>query len=167
MRVLVVVGAALSLAGCSMSSIAASVQSQPPAGSCHARGHGAWSLPDPHCTPGATNPNVTQANIKQTICKAGWTKTVRPPTSVTGPEKLASMRAYGYTGSPRAFEYDHLVSLEIGGATNSAANLWPEPGASPNVKDRVESRLHRKICSGKISLAKSQHEIATNWTTAQ
>jgi hypothetical protein len=39
--------------------------------------------PDPELTPGATNSNVTQANIQETICKSGWTDTIRPPTSFT------------------------------------------------------------------------------------
>jgi len=29
--------------------------------------------------PGAANPKVTQANIKKTVCRANWTKTIRPP----------------------------------------------------------------------------------------
>ncbi len=71
------------------------VQPQPPRDSCHARGSGLYSLPDPHCTPGALNPSVTQADIGSTICHSGWTSTVRPPESVTEPEKLASIAAYG------------------------------------------------------------------------
>ena len=139
------------------------MQSPPPA-HCHTRGSGLYALPDPHCTPGATNPNVTQANIHQTICVLGWTKTVRPPASVTGPEKRASMAEYGDTGPPHAYEYDHLVSLELGGAPNDSANLWPEPGPSPNPKDAIENALHRAVCDGRMSLAAAQHAIATDWT---
>src|SRR5207245_8394958 len=39
------------------------VQIQPPAGSCHARGTGVYSLPDRRCTPGALNPAVSQSTI--------------------------------------------------------------------------------------------------------
>ena len=67
------------------------VQPQPAPGSCHAIGAGLYSRPDPRCTPGALNPAVTQANIRQTICQDGWTDTIRPPESVTEPEKAASM----------------------------------------------------------------------------
>ena len=141
------------------------VQRQPSPGSCHARGHGPYSLPDPHCTPGAVNPDVTQATIGHTICMPGWTKTVRPPESVTAREKRGSMAAYGLTGSPRDYEYDHLVSLELGGAVNDARNLWPEPGGSPNPKDAVEDRLHRMVCDGQMRLARAQHIIATEWAT--
>src|SRR5947209_3170748 len=49
------------------------VQPQPAPGSCHARGSGVYSLPDPHCTPGAISPAVTEANIQSTICRSGYT----------------------------------------------------------------------------------------------
>src|SRR5579884_2059421 len=55
------------------------VQPQPPPGSCHAQGSGLFSLPDPRCTPGAISPAVTQATIGTTICREGYTETVRPP----------------------------------------------------------------------------------------
>ena len=76
------------------------LQPQPAAGWCHAKGSGRYSEPDPKCTPGALNPAVTRATIDQTICVSGWTGTVRPSTSVTEPEKLASMVAYGAGGLP-------------------------------------------------------------------
>jgi hypothetical protein len=140
------------------------VQPQPAAGSCHASGHGELVRPDPHCTPGALNPAVTQATIDRTICVPGYTETIRPSESITEPEKLASMAAYGYSGRPPSdFEYDHLVSLELGGAVNDPRNLWPEPGASPNPKDSVEDALHRMVCDGQMLLAQAQHIIATDW----
>jgi hypothetical protein len=154
---------ALTLAGCAMTSSAATDSTQPATGSCHARGHGAFTLPDRHCTPGVADTAVTQANIDVTICRSGYTKKVRPPASVTGPEKLASMKAYGDTGSPRRYEYDHLISLELGGAPNDSHNLWPEPGASPNKKDRLENRLHRMVCDGSITLGAARREIAGDW----
>lgn len=103
------------------------VQAQPPAGSCHARGSGLFVLPDPHCTPGALDLAVTQADIGRTICSDGWTATVRPPEAITEPEKQASMASYGLGGYLGGYEYDHLVPLELGGAPNSPRNLWPEP----------------------------------------
>jgi len=139
------------------------VQRQPPPGSCHARGHGRYASGDPHCTPGAINPAVTQATIGRTICVSGWTSRVRPPERITEPEKLASMRSYGDTDSPHHYEYDHLVSLELGGALNDARNLWPEPDASPNPKDSVERELHTLVCDGQMRLVRAQHIIATGW----
>lgn len=141
------------------------IQRQPPAGSCHARGHGLASLPDPRCTPGALNPAVRPATIGRTICRSGWTETVRPRESVTEPEKFASMRAYGDGTGASAYEYDHLVPLELGGATNDRRNLWPEPGASPNRKDQVEDYLNRQVCDRRMPLARAQRLIATDWVT--
>jgi hypothetical protein len=134
-------------------------------GSCHAR---PGPLPDASCTPGVTNPQVTQGNIKSTICKSGWTSTVRPPVSVTDKLKRSGIAAYGYTDtSMKAYEEDHLISLELGGSPDDPKNLWPEPGASPNPKDKVENALNSAVCSGRVKLADAQHAIATDWTTAE
>jgi hypothetical protein len=106
---------------------------------------------------------VTQATIGKTICRSGWTKTVRPPVRITDREKLASMAAYGDQGSTSAYEYDHFVPLELGGAVNDARNLWPEPGASPNPKDTIEGELRRQVCDDQMSLAQAHRAIAGNW----
>jgi hypothetical protein len=106
---------------------------------------------------------VTQASIDRTICSRGWTSTVRPPESVTEREKAASMAAYGDHRSLSFYEYDHFIPLELGGATNDARNLWPEPGATPNPKDAVEDRLNREVCEGKVTLGHAQHAIAADW----
>jgi hypothetical protein len=149
------------------------VQRQPAAGACRARGAGLYATPDRRCTPGTVNPAVTQATIGSTICRRGWTSTVRPPVAVTEPEKLASMRAYGDGGSPSAYEYDHVVPLELGGAVNDHRNLWPEPdfpGVSRsfylNPKDKLERALNRLVCAGTMSLARAQRLIAADWVAA-
>lgn len=139
------------------------LQSQRSPGACHLIGTGRFSRPDPRCTPGALNPNVTQATIAETICRRGWTSTVRPAESVSEREKVASMAAYGDRRPLSYYEYDHLIPLELGGATNDRRNLWPEPGGSPNAKDAVEDRLNREVCEGKMTLAHAQRAIATNW----
>jgi hypothetical protein len=127
-------------------------------------GSGEVVLPDSHCTPGAVNPAVTQATIDRTICASGWTSTVRPSESVTHEEKLASMAAYGDSGSTSDYEYDHLVPLELGGAVNDPRNLWPEPGGVPNPKDSVENALREAVCGGRMPLRHAQQIIAANWT---
>jgi hypothetical protein len=154
------------------SASAAVVQRQPPSGSCHAAGAGLYERPDPRCTPGALNPDVTQGTIDATICRSGWTSTVRPRVSVTEPEKLASLSAYGVRVSASRYEYDHDVPLELGGAVNDPRNLWPEPdysGASGfyrNPKDHLENALHRLVCDGQMGLARAQRLIAGNWVSA-
>jgi hypothetical protein len=164
--------AATAPSGLVYSSAPASViQRQRPAHSCHALGSGLYERPDPRCTPGTVNPAVTQATIASTICRSGWTSSVRPPESVTEPEKLADMRAYGVSGAS-AYEYDHFVPLELGGAVNDPRNLWPEPDyANPsgyyrNPKDHLEYALKRLVCDGRLTLAQAQHAIASNWVAA-
>ncbi len=123
-------------------------------------------LPDPTCTPGATDPRVTQDNIDSTICVPGYTKTVRPPVSYTEPLKFKIMDAYGHTDSAGNYELDHLIPLELGGAPSDVRNLWPEPHyTTPNSydKDTLENYLHRQVCSGTIELQTAQKEIVSNW----
>lgn len=109
---------------------------------------------------------MTQADIQSTICARGYTKRVRPPERVTEPEKRASMAAYGDHGPLHAYEYDHLIPLELGGAPNDLRNLWPEPGATPNPKDRLENLLRRRVCDGTLPLATARGEIARDWVSA-
>jgi hypothetical protein len=110
----------------------------------------------PTLTPGALNPNVTQANIHETICVRGWTKTIRPPVEYTNALKLKQMREYGLTGDPSDFQEDHLISLELGGDPRDQRNLWPEPYPRAAEVDRIENELNAKVCSGRMSLADAQ-----------
>ncbi|MEV5880518.1 hypothetical protein AB0L75_41350 [Streptomyces sp. NPDC052101] len=151
------------------------VQQQPPAGSCRYRYEKGEPLPDPKCTPGAISPAVTQANLATTICrKGGYTKNIRPPEAITSKEKQANAASYGYKGSFKDAEYDHLLSLTDGGDPNDARNLWvqpPDPGHKPgsgvnNLKDPVETKVHTAICSGKVTLTAAQNALVTDWTTA-
>lgn len=121
------------------------------------------TLPDPHCTPGEIDPSVTQENINSTICVPGYTKTVRPPVSVTEPQKFDSMKTYGFIDSPSNYEFDHLVPLELGGSPDNMKNLWPEPHSSSFTKDSVENYLHNQVCSGNMKLKTAQDVISTNW----
>lgn len=106
-------------------------------------------------TPGSLNPAVTQATIATTICKAGWTATVR---SVPASVRAAVLAAYGLPAGPFAGELDHEVPLELGGS-NDPTNLWPEPGSIPNPKDQVESALKRSVCAFAMPLAMAQQLI--------
>lgn len=119
--------------------------------------------------PGVINPNVTQANIGQTICVSGWTKTIRPPASYTTKIKRQQMAARHLAGGPSDYEEDHLISLEIGGNPTDPNNLWPEPWVGPygaHKKDVVETRLKRLVCSHKITLEEAQTAIRTDWRAA-
>lgn len=123
-------------------------------------------LPDPNCTPGVTNSDVTQANIQTTICVSGYTKTIRPSASYTDKLKLQQIQQYGYLDTnPSDYEEDHFISLEIGGNPTDPKNLWPEPHPSTNEKDKVEDYLHREVCKGTMTLIQAQSEITQNWYT--
>jgi hypothetical protein len=142
----------------------AAAGASPAPGSCHVR---PGPLPDRSCTPGVINPAVTPDTLATTVCKSGWTATVRPPASYTNRLKRAQIAAYGYQDTNMShYEEDHLISLELGGSPTDPRNLWPESPASPNPKDKVENALHRALCAHKITLAAAQQAIATDWTTA-
>jgi hypothetical protein len=126
----------------------------------------AGSLP---LVPGKLNPDVTQDNIKTTICVSGWTKTVRPTVGYTNKLKLQQMKQFGLTGKPQDYEEDHKVNLGLGGHPSSPDNLWPQPWTGPDnahKKDAIEVHLQRMVCAGKIPLKEAQAAMMDNWETA-
>jgi len=116
-------------------------------------------MPDSACTPGAVFPNAT----KDQVCTSGYASSVR---DVPESEMTQVYAEYGITSHTTGqYEVDHLVSLELGGS-NDISNLWPEAAAPQpgfHEKDKVENYLHDQVCSGAMSLAQAQQEIATNW----
>jgi hypothetical protein len=109
-------------------------------------------------TPGVVNPGVTQTNLRGTVCKHGWTRTIRPPTSYTNALKLQQLRAYGLRGPPSAYQEDHLISLELGGNPTDPRNLWPEPYPRASRVDQIENELNRRVCTGQLTLAAAQRK---------
>jgi hypothetical protein len=130
------------------------------------------SLPDPRITPGAVNPDVTATNVASTICRLGWTKTIRPPESYTRSLKRLGIREYGYTDRRlRSYQEDHLIPLELGGSPRDPRNLWPEPWTPPDgwgakLKDNLENKLNFLVCTGRVPLAEAQQAFARNWEDA-
>ena len=132
-------------------------------------------------TPGVVSPEVAQANINDTICKSGWTDTIRPAPSFTNAlkkQQLASLKFKDKSASH--YEEDHFISLELGGHPRDPKNLWPEMWGTPatpltsqgpfpshlvgaKTKDHVESALHKAVCDGSLTLQDAQHIIATDW----
>ncbi len=102
------------------------------------------------------NPDVTQATIAATVCRRGWTRTVRPPVSYTNTLKAKGLKQYGLRGPPSAFQEDHLVSLELGGNPVDPRNLWPEPYPRASSVDRIENELNHQVCTGRLTLAEAQ-----------
>lgn len=113
------------------------------------------------------NPAVTQANIGQTICKEGWTKSVRPPYAFTNRIKLAKLRAAGLTEADKSrFELDHLIPLSLGGALADPRNLALEPWGEAEEKDEIESCLSAAVCAGRLTLDRARQAIWEDWRRA-
>ena len=110
-----------------------------------------WDL-----TPGVLNLSVTQATIGSTICRHGWTRTIRPPVDYTNALKRRQLRRNGMRGPPSAYQEDHLISLELGGSPADPRNLWPEPYSRASTVDQIENDLNRRVCAGSLTLAEAQ-----------
>lgn len=132
-----------------------------------------WVVQNKKVTPGALNPNVTQSNISTTVCKAGWTATIRPTVTFTNKLKdeqlKTTYKSYVAIWGPSAsaYEEDHLISLQLGGAPSDPKNLWPEPyaGIGARKKDVTETALKRLVCAGTLKLKDAQKAIL-NWPSA-
>jgi hypothetical protein len=111
---------------------------------------------DPVRTPGVLNPDVSEATLAATICKHGWTRTIRPPTAYTDALKRRQLREYGLDGLISGYQEDHLISLELGGHPTDPRNLWPEPYPRAARVDTIENELNAGVCSGALSLDSAQ-----------
>jgi hypothetical protein len=149
-----------------------------PAGPCHYEGPN----PDRVCTPGETAAVVTPENLSSTICHSGYADNQRPLVSYTESVKYRLLASYGDVAPAAAYELDHLVPLELGGAPRSPRNLWPEPwendtlhpqgfappGTGAQTKDKLENELHHRVCApitdpSHMDLTAAQAAIATDW----
>jgi hypothetical protein len=106
---------------------------------CTFAAHG--QIPDPVCAPGASIISVTQANVRTTICRSGWSSAHR---NVSKSTKRLVYRRYDVTGThpfPQ-WEVDHLVPLELGGS-NSVSNGRGTGPASPATEASAFARPAR------------------------
>lgn len=106
--------------------------------SCVLMGSPPFTAPDPACTPGAF--------VRKTRADVCDGQTIRP--SLPAAERRTILANYGvptFTGATG--ELDHRVPLALGGVTDRR-NLWPERGAIPNPKDRLEAVIFRRVCKG-------------------
>ncbi len=57
---------------------------------------------------------------------------------------------------------DHVVPRQLSGA-DTLSNLQIQPRTMAHAKDRDESRLHRAVCRGEMTLAAAQEQMR-HWT---
>ncbi len=112
-------------------------------------------------------PGATLAVTAREVCAADFAQNI---PAIPEPVQRKVFETYGISNARAdAYEVDYLITPELGGAT-TIRNLWPEPYHAPvwnaHVKDDLENRLHRMVCSGELELATAQREIAANWITA-
>jgi hypothetical protein len=138
-----------------------------------ATGACAADLPDPNLTPGATDPEVTEANIKESICKVThftWTEGHAPPASYLENLAQEQIKQYGYTDTViKHYQMDHLIPLSLGGHPTDPKNIWPQlllAKWSARRKDYLEEVLHDKVCKGELGLKEAQDLFRTNWIEA-
>lgn len=117
-------------------------------------------LPNPTLTPGDV-----QSIDTQLVCMKDYPAANR---NVTTSKKNKIYKAYGVDKSlcVGGCKIDHLIPIAIGGS-NDVKNLWPhEYGATHNVfaKTRLEIRLRKEVCSGKIPITEAQACIRDDWT---
>ena len=105
--------------------------------------------PDPNRTSGSVNPEITQSNIRETICNPNWsTRLIRPPESYIARVKTLQIEAWALPGTKSDYEEDHFISLELGGNPRDPRNLWPEPyepRPAAREKDVAERYLHKQV----------------------
>jgi hypothetical protein len=158
MRSLIAVSlaAALGLGGCGNASGTGSGSSPVPAPATVVTPSPVPLVPSPRLI-GRLNPAVTQKTLRTTVCTVGWTKTIRPPVSYTNALKRKQIPA---GADPSAYEEDHLMPLELGGDPTNPKNLAPVLWKRARLDDAWETRLHKELCAGKVSLSQAQVTIS-------
>jgi len=112
---------------------------------------------------GAIDPAIAQANVRETVCRLGYTKTVRPPKEWTQSIKHQLLIEQKLPGSVKNYELDHLVPLELGGAPRDPANLWLQRWDEARKKDEQEAALRKAVCAGHLTLEQAQERIRLKW----
>ena len=151
----------------------------PPTHACQARMSHGLPIPDPTCSPGASNPTIT-VQILRTATQppaTGFRTSCVRDKATSAHAKAATYDWYGVphpahnTGASQTCELDHIVSLELGGA-DTLDNIWPECGPQGvalndryfKQKDLVENYLAAQVRGGAMTLRAAQIGIATDWT---
>jgi hypothetical protein len=132
-----------------------------------------YPVPDAKCTPGAVNPSVHEAALRdprfKSECVHGEPKSVEEKTKLYGAYGLAEPG--DNMGPTRSCELNRLIPLELGGA-NSADNIWPLCGPPHvmvsaryfNDKDKVDRYLVMMVKMNRMELEAARKGIVADWT---
>lgn len=116
------------------------------------------------------NSDVTQSTLSQTICKSGYTRTVRPSSTFTGAIKRRLLRERQLNEEDGSdYELDHVIPLALGGNPRSLKNLGLQPwngSDGAKRKDRLEVKLQCLVCAGDVPLEEAREAIWTDWRSA-
>ena len=116
-------------------------------------------FPDPKDTPGARNPEVTQATVRETVCRPEWLEKIQPSASYMDALKAKQIDALQLTGAPTDYHEDHLIPLCAGGHPTDPRNLWPQRASGDwnyKVKDQLETWVCKSLCRGDLTLEAAQ-----------
>ena len=113
-------------------------------------------LPKAEHATGFRNPEVRQGNLATTVCKAGYSGTIRPPVSYTNFVKREELRYYKLPGKVGDYQLDHMLSLSLGGSPYDTRNLWMQPKSQAGRDDTLEAKWHRDLCKGTLTLKQAQ-----------
>jgi len=117
-------------------------------------------MPSSNLTPGDTLDVA-----RDDLCGSSYT---RPSQKISVAMKSQVFDRYRISPGSGAYNVDHLIPASLGGS-NSLKNLWPQPLSGEwtyQMKNSLERRLHKMVCSGAIALEKAQREIAADWVSA-
>jgi hypothetical protein len=117
-------------------------------------------LPDVQLTPGHAG-HDTAADI----CKPEYDN---PASNIPIKLKERVFAKYRLNKYEVGYNVDHLIPVRLGGS-NSTTNLWPQPLAGEwcwQRKNKLEHRLRKLVCSGRLALKQAQQEIAADWIRA-
>lgn len=120
--------------------------------------------PEAPARPAAHNPNVRHATVAATVCRAGYTRRVRPSLAAHRRALLAS--AAVPPGEWHGWQLDHRVPLALGGAPRDPANLMLQPRHEAERKNRLEVKLQCLVCTGQVPLHVARADIARDWQAA-
>ncbi len=117
-------------------------------------------VPDAKLTPGDAS-DVS----KDTLCSAEYSN---PANKLSVSLKRQVFDRYAMSPQAVGYNVDHLIPVSLGGS-NSLTNLWPQPLSgewSYQMKNKLEQKLYKMVCSGAITLEQARKEIAADWVSA-